>query len=319
MRIYLTGGSGFVGSNVVRVAQEKYNANVFAAVYSWQPKQKPTFQYARVDLSDHDAVMASVRAFQPDVIIHSAIINDFARLYREREQAWRAYVETTHNLTDAANEVGANNGRGAKMILISTDWVFDGSQAGATEATPPNPINYYGVLKVASERVVAERGKNWAVARVAGVNGIHWFRRGEPQTQNPGYGHFATAVLNSLQRGEPFQVWLGNNVNQRATPTLATDAADMILKIAQADAQGIFHCVGGESIERMAFAQRVAQAFGYDPQMIQAAAPPNDLPPAARIPADTSLDAQHTAQVLNHRLLDVQELLRRFKREMEIG
>lgn len=312
MRIYLTGASGFVGSNIVRVAQEKFNADVFAAVYSWQPKETPTFQYGRVDLCDRDAVMSGVRAFQPDVIIHSAIVSGLAPIYRDRHLAWRAYVESTHHLTDAANESGA------RIILISTDWVFDGTQAGATEATPPNPINYYGVLKVASERVVAERGKNWAVARTAGVNGVHWFRRDEPQAQNPGYGHFATAVLNSLQRGEPFQVWLGDNVNQRANPTLASDTADMILKIAQTDAQGIFHCIGGESIERMAFARRVAQTFDYDPEMIQPAAPPNDLPPAARIPADTSLDAQHTARVLNHRLLDVQDLLARYKRELEV-
>jgi dTDP-4-dehydrorhamnose reductase len=207
----------------------------------------------------------------------------------------------------------------AKIILISTDWVFDGTQTGADETTPPNPVNYYGVLKVACERVVAERGANWAVARVAGVNGVHWLRRDERQPQNPGYGHFATAVVQSLQRGEPFTVWLGDNINQRASPSLASDSAEMILKIAGLDKQGIFHCSGGEDIERFDLAQRVAQVFGFDPARVQKGAPTGDLPQGARIPDDTSLSASYTAHELDHPLLDMQTLLSRFKREMDTG
>jgi dTDP-4-dehydrorhamnose reductase len=70
-------------------------------------------------------------------------------LYRNRALAWRTYVEATHHLVDTANEIAC------KVVLISTDWAFDGTQIGADESTPPNPINYYGVLKVACERAVA--------------------------------------------------------------------------------------------------------------------------------------------------------------------
>jgi dTDP-4-dehydrorhamnose reductase len=311
--IYLTGGSGFLGSNIIRVAQEKFNADVFAAVHSWQPSAPVGFSYGSVDLTDRDALFQSVRAFQPDVIIHSAILNDFASMYRDRKLAWRLYVEATRNLTDVANTVGT------KIILVSTDWVFDGTQAGADESTPPNPINYYGVLKVACERVVAERGANWAVARVAGVNGVHWLRRGERQAQNAGFGHFATAVVQTLRLNEPFTVWLGEDINQRATPSLASDSAEMILKIARLDRQGIFHCTGGESIGRFNLAQRVAQLFGFDPALIQKGIHIDDLPQGARIPNDTSLSAVHTSLELDHPLLGMHTLLARFQREMDTG
>src|SRR5581483_997257 len=313
MKIFLTGASGFLGSNLLRVAQEKFNDEIFAAVHSWQPQSSPNFQFAPIELTDRDAVLTTVRAVQPDVIIHSAFMIHLAQMYRERELAWRTNVEATHHLTDAANECGA------QIIFISTDWVFDGMQGDATEVTPPNPINYYGVMKVASERIIAERANNWAVARVAGMSGVHWLRPNEELVQNAGFGNFVSAILTSLQRGEPFRVWLGENVNLRATPSLATDSAEMILKIAHLDAQGIFHCTGGESIRRLQFAQRIARTFGYDENQIQPAAPTVDLPRGARIPEDSSLNAQYTARTLNHSLLDVEEILARFRHEEETG
>jgi dTDP-4-dehydrorhamnose reductase len=88
VRVYLTGATGFVGSNVARVFGERRGG----------------------------------------------------RLYTHRREAWDAYVGATRNLVDAANEAGA------RVVLVSTDWVFDGTQGGAAEDTPPNPINLYGFL-----------------------------------------------------------------------------------------------------------------------------------------------------------------------------
>jgi dTDP-4-dehydrorhamnose reductase len=313
MKIFLTGASGFIGSNILRVGQELFDVEFLACVHTWQPQSPPSFQFAHVNLENREAVMESVLAFRPDVIVHSAIVNDLDLIYRDRELAWRMYVEATHNLTDAANAIGA------KIILVSTDWVFDGNQGGATEATPPNPINYYGVLKVASERVVAERGKNWAVARVAGVSGIHWLRRQDTASQNRGFGYLANALVHAWRAQDGFTVWTGKDVNRRATPGLGSDCAEMILKIGQLDAQGIFHCTGGESVERTEYAKRIADTFAYDPACILSGDPSDKLPQGARVPDDTSLNAEYTAWRLKHSLLTVQELVDRFKHEYETG
>ncbi len=313
MRIYLTGGTGFLGSNIIRVAREQFDAGLFTTTHNWRPMDPVDFAFARVDVGDRQGVLRSVREYEPDVIIHSAIQNDFNAIYRDRRLAWREYVEATHHLTDAANELGV------KIILVSTDWVFDGTQPGADETTPPNPINYYGVLKLASERVVAERAQNWAIARVAGVNGVHWLRRDRPPAQNEGYGQFAGAVLTALRHGRPFVVWLGDNINHCATPSLASESAAMILEIARLDKQGIFHCTGGESIDRLEFARKVTEVFGFDPGMIQKGAPAQPLPPGARIPYDTSLSAEQTSRELNRPLLRIRPMLERFKRQVESG
>ena len=82
----------------------------------------------------------------------SAILNDWKRMEEDRRLAWSAYVGATQTTIDAANDVGAS------YVVVSTDWVFDGTQGGADESTPPNPVNLYGVLKLASEITALERG-----------------------------------------------------------------------------------------------------------------------------------------------------------------
>ena len=88
-------------------------------------------------------------------------------------------------------------------MLVSTDWVFDGTQAGATEDEPPNPINAYGFLKAASELVVRERAQRGAVARIAGVQGVHWARPARRARQDAGFGYLVAALVAALRAGQP--------------------------------------------------------------------------------------------------------------------
>ena len=74
MRLYVTGGTGFVGSNIIKVALERYNATVFSTAYSRLPEGTPGLEYGRVNMLDPQQVLNCVRAFQPNAIIHAAIL-----------------------------------------------------------------------------------------------------------------------------------------------------------------------------------------------------------------------------------------------------
>ncbi len=295
MRVFITGGSGFVGSNLVEVFAR--HGDEIAA----PPR-------AEVDIADPVAVSRSVADFEPDAIVHCAILNDLTRLAARRREAWDAYVGATRNVVDAANEAGAH------VVLVSTDWVFDGTQGPASEEEPPNPVNAYGFLKAASELVVAERAEQGAVARISGVQGLHRARPDAPRNQDHGFGYFVASLVDALRAGRPFTVWESEDINMVATPTLATDAGELMRRIVERGGTGIFHCCGGESVTRAELARAAVGAFELDPELLRFGPP--DEAPDAPVPYDTRLDATATARALDTDLPSVEDQLGRLREEL---
>ncbi|MCY4664900.1 MAG: sugar nucleotide-binding protein [Acidimicrobiaceae bacterium] len=317
MRAYVTGGTGFVGSNIVKVFSERHRAEIHCPVHRFVPADEGTFSTERLDLLDRHEVLASVAAFRPDVIVHSMILNDFAAMYADRDLAWRSFVGTTETLARAANEVGA------KLILVSTDWVFDGTQAGADEDTPPNPVNIYGVLKMASEQTAMLSAERAAVARVSAVSGMHWMRESTPRVQDGGFGYFVTSIVDALEAGRRFDVWEADNINMMASPSLASECAEVMWRIAVDEAGvGVFHCCGAESTGRMALARDACDVFDLDPALLGSTIPDRSVAGAVGefpIPYDTSLTVRRTREVLGYEPPGIRELLSRFRHERATG
>ena len=308
MRIWMTGGTGFVGSNIVRVAVSAGH-HVTTTAHSYRPTGAVPYAIDVVDMTDASAVAASIELAAPEMIIHCAILNDQIRMYGDRLAAWDAYVTSTRTVARAAERANV------AMILVSSDWVFDGTQVGADENTPPNPVNLYGVLKLASEMVTLERGGS--VARVSGVNGMHYARPTTPRQQDAGFGYFVASLVDSLRDGHPFAVWMADDINMVATPSLASECAEMILQIGTERLDGIFHCCGADSVGRMDLAIAACHAFGLDESLLASGPPPRDAFPPAPIPRDTSLTSPRTARLLRRTPSTLPELLKRFRVEYD--
>ena len=299
MRIYLTGASGFVGSNLAHVFAREHGEEVVAPGHE------------HVDLTDELVVRRSVLATRPDAIVHAAIWNDPAALRTDRRRAWDEYVVATRNVVAAANAVDAH------VVLISTDWVFDGTQAPASESEPPNPINTYGFLKACSELIVTESAARGAIARIAGVQGIHRARPRTPRAQDPGFGYLVLSLVDALRGGERFAVWDGPGLNLLATPTLATDAAELVWRTLTREATGILHCCGGEHVDRVGLAHRAIEVFELDQDLLDVVPPPADVVAAGGVPRDTRLDAGTTERALGLKLPDLGTMLWRLRAEVE--
>jgi dTDP-4-dehydrorhamnose reductase len=298
MKVLVTGGSGFVGSN-------------FVAVFSGHGAEVVAPSHSELDLTARDVVAGAVADLRPDAIVHAAIWNDPAGLTADRRRAWDGYVGATRNVVDAAN------GAGAQVVLVSTDWVFDGTQGPAREIDPPNPINTYGFLKAASELAVTLRAKRGMVARIAAVQGVHRARPSSPRAQDAGFGYFVAALADTLRAGERFAVWDGPGLNTLATPTLATDAGELIWRALERERTGILHCVGGEHTDRVGLARRAVEAFDLDPDLLDVVPPPASALPSGGVPRDTRLDATATATALGVELPDLDSQLARLRSELE--
>jgi dTDP-4-dehydrorhamnose reductase len=299
MRIYLTGASGFVGSNLAHVFAHEHGAEVVAPGHE------------HVDLTDELVVRRSVVATRPDAIVHAAIWNDPAGLRSDRRRAWEAYVGATRNVVAAANAVDAH------VVLISTDWVFDGTQGPAIETEPPNPINTYGFLKACSELIVREMAARGTIARIAGVQGIHRARPSAPRAQDAGFGYLVVSLLHALRARRRFTLWDAPGLNRLATPTLATDAGELVWRALTCEVTGVLHCCGAEHVDRVGLARAATRVFELDPDLLEVGSPPPAILSGEPVPADTRLDAAATARALGVELPDLDSMLRRLRVELE--
>lgn len=296
MRTVLTGASGFVGSNIDKVLTDRHGDTVIGD---------------RIDMTDRDAVLAHVRSSRADAVVHCAILNDWDLMHADRRLAWDAYVEATRNYADAAAAIDV------PFCLVSTDWVFDGTQRGALEDTPPNPINLYGFLKAASEIVTLDRGGS--VARVMGVNGMHWARPTSPRAQDPGFGYFVASLVDAIERGRPFTVWEGDEINGVASPSLGAMCGEVIRRVVFGGHRGIFHCCGAQATTRRELAEAAVVAFGLDRSLLRFGPAPPDAFAGQSIPFDTSVSAVATSERLGTPLLSLDELLAAFRHERSTG
>ena len=141
MKILLTGGNGRLGTEL-----KQLSPGIVA----------PTS--GELNIIDLSSVLDVVRRGRPDLIVHAAAYTNVGDAEKNREQCWAVNVEGTRHLAQAANEVGA------KLLHISTDYVFGGEQGNYSETDTPGPVvNYYSLTKLVAEEVARAAAKHLIV------------------------------------------------------------------------------------------------------------------------------------------------------------
>jgi len=245
----------------------------------------------RLDLTNLSEIVAVLKKFQLDMIIHTAAVTDVDLCEQKPDLARLVNGEATGRIGEAAGKAGVY------VIYVSTDYVFDGTKGGYGEGDEPNPVSHYGESKLLGEELLRKSGAEYSIARTSVVYG--WGREHKP--------NFAIWVLGKLQSSQPADV-----VDQMASPTYNNNLADMLLDLAEKRIQGIFHLAGSTRIDRYNFAIRIAETFSLDSSLVRAVSA-NTMPWKARRPADSSLRVDKASRLLGVKPLTLDESLKRFR------
>lgn len=148
-RLLVTGASGFLGSRVAEFFREKYEICAPG--------------HGEMDITDRAGVMARLREWRPDAVVHCAAISDVGRCEREPERSWDINVEGSVNLAMAAGQTGA------KCLLCSSDQVYFGSAAAGPhrEDEVLEPGNLYGREKLYAEKRCLEVNPDCVLLRLS--------------------------------------------------------------------------------------------------------------------------------------------------------
>lgn len=289
-KVLVTGGSGLLGSKVVKLAKTNYQIIPIHFRDSLFPDS------VRLDITNKHDVSQIVRKLKPDIVIHTAAETNVDKCENERDWVWKANAEGTSNLAEVSGRIDA------KMIYISTDYVFDGERGLYTEEDEPNPVNYYGLTKLKGEGFLAQYSTDYVIARTSVVYG--W---------NPRRLNFATWIIESLRKGRSIQV-VDDHFN---SPTLADNLAEALLETVEKDLSGLYHMAGSQRISRYEFSVKVAKAFDLDSDLIKPVKM-NELKTwIAKRPKDSSLNIEKAQSVLKTRFLNIQESLNILKEREE--
>jgi dTDP-4-dehydrorhamnose reductase len=294
MRVAVTGANGLLGG--AAVAQLAGRHEVLALGRG--PGRLPPGAHAwrTADLGDGRSVEEALREFRAEAVLHAGAATDVDGCERDPDLAWRVNVGGSEQVARACRALGA------RLVAVSTDYVFDGAAGPYSEEDVPNPKGAYARSKRCGEEAALLLVPDCAVARVAVV---YSGRPGAKPT-------FATQVVEKLSRGEPVKAFC----DQHVSTTLAASGAAMCLELLlETSYRGVLHTSDAEVVDRVEFARRVAREFGLSGEIVPVKTADVKLP--APRPLLGGLRVDRAAALLRNKPLRLDEALARFHREWD--
>jgi len=287
MRVIVTGASGFIGKCFLDVFSDE---TVVGTCFS-----RPSRDLSRIDLRDRSSVEAFVAEFRPDVVVHCAARPTVDWCEHHPDEARSLNVSATQALGDACARTNA------KLVFLSTDYVFDGVSGPYSEDDRANPVNVYGLLKLEAEQAIQSRLNNYLIVRTTNVYGY------DLRSKN-----FVMGILPRLARGERVPV----AVDQFGNPTLVHELCSSVKKLVVGEASGLFHVVGPDWMNRVEWANAVATVFDLDPELVVAMTTEELNQPAPR-PRRSGLTSNRLPSMIDEPLSGLIPGLRLMKRQWD--
>ncbi len=259
-KILVTGAKGQLGTEMVKLLKEmKYE------VYG--------YGRAELDITDFQQVKNVIDHIRPNIVIHAAAYTKVDAAESEPDQTFLVNAYGTRNVTVASEHIGA------KLVYISTDYVFDGTaNVPYNEFAFTNPINVYGKSKLAGEQFVRDLHSKFFIIRTSWVYGKHG-------------NNFVKTMLKLAQ--EQKQLFVVDD--QIGCPTYAVDLVSCIFQLIQTEKYGVYHISNSGHCSWYEFAKAIFEEANVN--IVVNPCKTKDYPRPARRPPYSVLD--HMALRLN--------------------
>ena len=221
---WVTGANGLIGNYLIETAP-RYAPD-------WTVRALTRDQ---LELLDFAAVRREFLKDQPRLLIHCAAVTTISGAQKHPDLARRLNVELTQLLEELTAE--------GRLVLFSTDLVFDGLKGDYTELDAVNPLHLYGETKAAAEQIVLENPRH-AVVRTS-ING------GTSRTGNRGFNE---VLRQAWQAGQAMTLF----TDEFRCPIPAAETARAVWELIKQERTGIYHVAGAEKLSRWQVGQLVA-------------------------------------------------------------
>jgi dTDP-4-dehydrorhamnose reductase len=244
-RFLIIGYKGQLGSEIIRDLEKKDNRFDFSIQNNIDLVKVSSKE---LDITNSLHVLKYIRNIKADIIINCAAYTSVDKAEEDYERAFQVNALGPRNLAIAAESVGA------KLIHISTDYVFDGSGVSHNNQTlpyreydVPNPINVYGKTKLLGENYAREFCSKYFIIRTSWLYG------------ESGSNFVKTIIKAANEKGKLRVV-----NDQFGSPTSAEDLSKHILKLAFTEEYGFYHCTGNGIASWYDFANKIVEYAGID-------------------------------------------------------
>lgn len=287
MKILITGCNGQLGSELKKILGEgKSEIGPIPEVLF--NAELDCIDLEELDITDLYASSTYISVLAPDIIINCAAYTNVDACESNEEDAFRINAIGARNMAICAEKIGA------KLVHISTDYVFAGDAAKPySEFDLPAPQCVYGLTKLAGENYVRNLSSRWFIVRTAWLYGFSG-------------RNFVKTILKAASETGKLKVV----DDQVGNPTNAADLAHHILKIAVTEEYGLYHCTGKGECSWYDFASKIVEYSG-----IKAEAEPctsDEYPRPAKRPSYSSLDHMMLRSTVGDEMRNWQEALRSF-------
>ncbi len=247
-----------------------------------------------LDITDLSAVRKYIGEKKPDVIINCAAMTNVDGCETALQTAFRVNALGVRNLAVCAEETGA------KLIHVSTDYVFSGdAQKPYAEWDTVNPQSVYGASKALGEKYALSFCRRSFIVRTS------WL-----------YGYIGKNFVKTVRRVLRERGGMTVVNDQRGNPTNANDLAHHLLLLAVTEEYGIYHCTGSGECTWFEFARKIAELSGFDPETVKPCTS-EEYPTPTKRPAYSSLRNLALECTVGDNMRDWQDAIKEYISKVE--